>query len=857
MTPPQSFAELLECYVQRDGRHARQLSQATATHFGVMHQIPHNTLSRWLRGEVKKPRNWLDIVRLAIILRLNEEEVNELLQAAGHPTLRILSQKRHDEQLAQLFSAWHLSPVERPSPFQAPPQLPTFVGREAIITQLSRFLRNAKHDRVSCLLGMAGLGKTSLATYLAYHLRDDFHDGVLWVRLERTDTISALASLAEAYGVNVSQYTDLGTRSSKVRELLAQKRALLVLDNASHDEEVRPLLPPSGRCAVIITSQRHDLSALDQASRIHLAPFDPDKAESLALFSRVLGVERVQIEREAFQDLAQLLGHLPLAINIVANRLQHEPGWTTGQLLTRLQSHERLNLLARGDQAVRLSFELSYQALEPAGQSLFTTLGVFGGADFSAQAVASVAGIALAHAEDGLRRLYSLSLVQSGHNDRYQLHPLLRDYSLERNQAPDLKARYAHYFIHYVAQHAQAYPALDEEISNIFAALEAALASGLGSELLKGVIALYPYLQSRGQLAQAHYWLRQAEPIARQGGDRNILATLLHYSGFTAMKQGDPAQAERYYQEALHLARQAEDNGQMVDLLMKLGALAHRRGQFEDARQFYLEALPRARIATNDGQVAALLANLGLLAAVQGDYPTAAASYEEALLLARQAADPSLTIGILQNLGDLVEGRGDYAQAKSYYQEGLALAEALDNGELRSRMLGNLGLVACYLGNYAEAAAHFRAGLTLAERSGLNVQICRQSANLGYVSTLRGHYRQANFHYQEAVAQARTLGFPEDLSVILNQIGHSYLAQDRYGEATAVFQEAREIAQTANLRRETAFSLHGLAQIAAWRGNVVEARRLGQEAQQILAAMGHKKANEVWWWLQELPGDAR
>jgi hypothetical protein len=93
--------------------------------------------------------------------------------------------------------------------------------------------------------------------------------------------------------------------------------------------------------------------------------------------------------------------------------------------------------------------------------------------------------------------------------------------------------------------------------------------------------------------------------------------------------------------------------------------------------------------------------------------------------------------------------------------------------------------------------------------------------------------------------------------VILNQIGHSYLAQDRYGEATAVFQEAREIAQTANLRRETAFSLHGLAQIAAWRGNVVEARRLGQEAQQILAAMGHKKANEVWWWLQELPGEAR
>lgn len=849
--PP--FAAQLEQFIQQDGRHVRQLSQATAVQFGDSHQLAHNTISRWLRGEVKKPRSWPDILKLATVLRLNEREVDGLLQTAGHPALHVLRQQHPGEK--PWFVLWQGVAEKRPFPFQAPPQLPTFVGRSTVVAQLSRFLRTPKQSRVSCLLGMAGLGKTSLATFLAYTLRDEFPDGVLWVRLEQTDTMSALAGLADAYGVNVTPYTDLGTRSSKVRELLAGKRALLILDNATHDEEVRPLLPPTGQCAVLVTSRRHDLSTLDTAYRIHLTPFDADKEESLLLFRQVLGLQRVEAEEKAFQTIAHLLGHLPLAINIVANRLHYEPGWSAERLLNRLQeSRHRLDLLSRGDQAVRMSFEWSYQALNPAQQQLFDTLGIFGGVDFSVEAVAGVAGVPLVEVEDGLTHLYSLSLVQVGRNGRYQLHPLLREYSREHSQTNDLPTRYAHYFINYLCQQTPPHHELDKEINNVFTALEAAKTIGLHQELMAGVIALLPYLQSRGQLTPAYEWGQQAITVTRQLEDNKGLTILLHQVGYIAMKKGDTGQAKTYYQEALDLARQAEDSGQMGDLLMKLGALAHRRGQFEEARQFYLEALPHARAVENHTQIASLLTNLGLLAAVQGDLAVAAPYYEEALPLARRVDDLPLTIGILQNLGDLVEGRGDYAQAQSYYQEGLELAEQLDNKELRSRMLGNLGLVACHLGNYAEAAARFRAGLNLAERSGLAIQICRQSANLGYVAMLRGQYHQAELHYKEALEQARQLGFPEDTCVILNQMGNNYLEQEMYKEATAVFQEAQEIAQAANVRREVAFSLYGLAQLAAQRGNVIEARRLGQEAQQILAGMGHKKANEVWWWLQELPG---
>jgi tetratricopeptide (TPR) repeat protein len=245
---------------------------------------------------------------------------------------------------------------------------------------------------------------------------------------------------------------------------------------------------------------------------------------------------------------------------------------------------------------------------------------------------------------------------------------------------------------------------------------------------------------------------------------------------------------------------------------------------------------------------------LGLVEAAHGGLATAIAHYEEALTIVDQTEDTALTINILQNLGNMLEERGDYAQAKSRYEEGLALANRLQDPELCSRMLGNLGAVACHLGNYAEATAHFRQGLALAEANGLSIQIYRQQANLGQAATGRGQFRQANAHYQEALRLARELDFPEDLGMILNQAGESYLAQDDYQAAIDCFTQAQQIAEEGQLLRVGPLSLFGLARVAAARGNIIEARHLGEQSRQQLVVIGHRKANEVWWWLQELPG---
>lgn len=651
MTSPMPFSAILHAFIERDGRRVRQLSQASADQFGENQQIPHNTISRWVQGTVKKPRSWQDILKLAVVLRLQTDEVNELLTAAGHPHLATLRQDSPDQVDEQIFASWQSKPTVSYGPFQAPPSLPNFTGRQEERKAIASVLVHSQTQRICCLQGMGGVGKTSLAVQLAYDLRDVFTDGVLWAQLDRSNTMAILHSFATAFQLDVTHFLDVESRSSKVRELLGYKKALVILDNAESDEQLRPLLPPTGSCAVLFTTRRQDLAVADQARRFLVHSFAPERGDSLSLFGKVLGADVVQREREGFQALAEILGHLPLALDIAANRLRHELNWSVRDLLTQWQRDpDRLTHLARGDKAVRLSFAFSFRALKKEQQQLFAALSVFVGS-FSCEAVAAVGCQSLETATGQLQQLQALSLVQSATNDRFQLHPLLRLYSQELNSDPETTVRMAHYYFGYIQQHQQAYERLDLEHANLLAAFDNAKAHDLHSQLVQGINQLYAYFYARGYFETALSLLQTAQEAAQEIGDEVGLTAVLFNLGHIAIKQGNSQQAEHLYQQALSLARQTNNLAQIGNLLMKLGALAHRRSQFSIAQANYLEALQFARQARDTNCVASTLANLGLLAAVQGDHKTAVAHYHEALPLARQLGNKTSIINILQNLG--------------------------------------------------------------------------------------------------------------------------------------------------------------------------------------------------------------
>ena len=423
-----SFANIVgECLV-RSGYNACQVARLAG--------LPRRTLSNWLEGGVTKPRNWLDVVKLARALRLPRNEANELLAAAGYPPLAKLQQQAKNEAEYSLFAFWAEAKAapEKRSPFQVIPDLPTFVGREEMLQTVQTWLLAGQHTTPYVLEGTAGVGKTVLAAKLAYRLRDQFPDGVLWARPDTTNALTILHQFAEAVGRDVTRYEDVHSRSAVVRELLADKRALIVLDNVPGSEQLEPLLLPSGSCAVLITSRRRHLTAIPDAHRLHVTEFA--EAESLTLFSKIVGEASVVNQRAAFIELAELLGHLPLAIDIAASRLAYEPGWTATEFLTNLkQEKSLLNNLVHEGRSIQAAFESTFNLLSVEQQRFFATLGTFGGADFSAEAAAASANIPVNEATAYLQELFCLSLVRRGRPYHYyRLIPAMQTIAEEKLQ---------------------------------------------------------------------------------------------------------------------------------------------------------------------------------------------------------------------------------------------------------------------------------------------------------------------------------------------------------------------------------------------------------------------------------------
>ncbi len=887
----QRFADVLSQYVNRQGHSLGQLARRSG--------IPKRTIANWIAGQVRKPRYQTDLVKLARALHLTACEADEVLQSVGYPTVEELigrARRQPDEELLSLLAPWvqeteqRNSPPPSPCPFQAIADLPHFVGRERELEALEQALLVGQHATLYSLEGMGGVGKTTLAAHLAYRVRPHFPDGVLWARLDLSDAMAILGAFAAAYGRDVSAYTDLGSRSQVVREILAHKRALIVLDDARSSEEIAPLLPPSGDCVVIVTTRRRDLAVMRQAHRLHLGPFDRARQESLSLFDRVLGAERTQGERVTLVQIADLLGHLPLAVDIAASRLAYEPGWTAANFLERLRREKRrLDELRYEDLSVRASFNLSYDTLPPHLQQFFAALGVFEGQDFAVAAAAYVAETSVELARDHLITLYGLSLVQEGRPGRYRLHPLLHDYARERIGADAPFERMVECFVRYAERHRLDGDALDLESGNLLAALHTAHARGMPAALVRGANALAHFLevrglydaaelhlnrarqaadavddtpglarvhlnlgrlaQKRGRYGQAQQYFVEGLALARRSGDRVTVSALLGSWGWLVMMCGEYARAEGYFREALALARELGHRERISTLLADLGVLADFRGDYDQAASFYQESLALAREIGHRARVSDVLINLGALAVHHREYEQAERYYRESLALAREIDYRENLSSALENMGEMARRQGDRRRAERLLQEGLTLARELGQRDLIVRSLRHLGRLFEECGRDKQAEACCREGLALAREMDRRVDVGATLGVLGTLAARRGEHAQAEACFREGLALGYELEDAWLIGEILYRWGELHLERRELERASAAFLQSAEAARQAQLDGLVGLALYGLARAEALRGHAAEAQRLGRESLAALEAVGHRRASEIVQWL--------
>ncbi|WP_432156358.1 AfsR/SARP family transcriptional regulator [Streptomyces sp. bgisy153] len=333
-------------------------------------------------------------------------------------------------------------------PAQLPATVPDFTGRSASVRELSEVLAAASGSEgrvmaVSALAGIGGVGKTTLAVHVAHQARAAFPDGQLYIDLQGAGQRAAepetvLGAFLRALGTADSAIPDsLEERAALYRSVLDGRRVLVLLDNAKDAAQVRPLLPGTEGCAALVTS-RVRMVDLAGAHLVDLDVMSPD--EALALFTRIVGEERVGSEREAALDVVAACGFLPLAIRIAASRLAARRTWTVSVLAAKLaDERRRLDELQAGDLAVKATFELGYGQLEPAQARAFRLLGLADGPDISLPAAAAVLDLPADDTEDLLESLVDTSLLESAAPGRYRFHDLVRLYAracAERDEQP-------------------------------------------------------------------------------------------------------------------------------------------------------------------------------------------------------------------------------------------------------------------------------------------------------------------------------------------------------------------------------------------------------------------------------------
>ncbi len=328
------------------------------------------------------------------------------------------------------------------TPAQLPADITDFTGRKAQLATVQHLAAAADHSAtvLVAITGKAGVGKTTLAVHAAHRLRVRYPDGQLFVNLRDAQAhplapADVLARFLRSLGVDrMAIPDDTEERAALYRSLLADRRLLILLDNAASEAQLRPLLPGTSGCAVLVTS-RARLAGLNGARLVNLDIFEPDQA--VELLARVAGPRRVAAEPAAARHIVRLCGFLPLAVRVAGARLGARPHWPLSRLEADLtDERHRLDKLRLGDLEVRASLAPSYESLDAMAQRAFRRLGLLEIRDFAPWVPAALLNIPQARAEELVDTLVDMHLLDVAGNDtsgrlRYRFHDLLRAYARE------------------------------------------------------------------------------------------------------------------------------------------------------------------------------------------------------------------------------------------------------------------------------------------------------------------------------------------------------------------------------------------------------------------------------------------
>lgn len=692
------------------------------------------------------------------------------------------------------------SPV-LPRPAQLPADAVDFTGRAPLATALCAALTapGRKALAMVTVVGMGGVGKTTLALHVAHRARESFPDGQLYANLRGGDTIPAdpgavLAGFLTALDVAPETLPDdLEARSALFRSTVDGRRLLIVLDDAKDSAQVRALLPGSAGCVVLVTS-RFRLPGLPAALQLDLEGFHP--SEAVELLGRVIGPERVAAERNAALELVGACGYLPLAVRIVASRLAARPRWTIRTLSDRLaDERRRIDELRIGDLAVEAAFELSYQQLTKEQARAFRLVAAVDGPAIGLASAAVLLDLDEQRAEELLESLVDVAMLESPCAGRYRYHDLLRAFARRKSEAEP------------AARAAAIRRLLDHLLATACAAFQQVVpgdptGGALGPARSRGVILTSPAAARTWAVAEsenAHALAAQITKTVLQGGpdgqpERDVpelgmaIDLLIALSPFTAdVLVGLSATTAQLLVEAADKVCDRKAQGRAHFLC---GNIALSQSRLDEAKTEALFAVDACREVGDTFILRQALNDLGLACALEPRYADAIRYYEESISIARDLGHRSGEVASTVNVALALIRSGRAAEAVAICQDVLALLKTFRDDAGAAYVRYVLGLAHHTLERYREAADCFTECLTLCAAIGLHRRAAQARYRLADALRLLGRRADAADQAQRALAACEEFGDQRDQANALVVLGRAHLDQGRIDKSRTVLEQA-------------------------------------------------------------------
>lgn len=657
------------------------------------------------------------------------------------------------------------STIRPPVPRQLPAAPAFFTGRSDELTRLTTILDDRAGSSttvVSAVGGMGGVGKTWLVLQWAHRHVTRFPDGQLFADLRGFSPGATARSPADvlrgfllALGVEAARIPlDLDDRASLFRSLVADRRMLIILDNARDSEQVTPLLPGSSTCTVLVTS-RNRLTRLITAHGAHSLPVDVlTDADARELLATRLGSDRLVAEPDALATLVARCAGLPLALSVIAGRAQTHPLFPLAELAAGFDvTSTGLGVLDHGDPVVSLPAVLSwsYEVL-PADQArLFGLLGLAPGTDLSLPAAANLNDTALTHTAALLRGLEDAHLLQEHQPGRYRMHDLVKLYAADR---------------------------ADRELPP--------------ADRLDGLRRLLDFLLHTAYTAEPLLVPYRVHVISIDPAPPVIPHVLPDEASAWAWFEAE----HQCLLAAQRLALDQDWYRPAWQLAWILRTFQYRRGLLHDQVAMWQTGLAAAQHENDPIPLSVAHRRLGEAYSMIGRHADGMRHLNQALTLAQDANDPLLEAHNNYGLAVGWARQGEDQRALEYSATALRMFQDLDQPIPEAELHNTVGWLHTRLGHYGQAATHLHTALTQFRSLHHLVGETNTLDSLGHLAHHTGDYHQALDYYHQALALYRQFNDSFFEADNLNRISDTHAALGQHDQAQHARQLALQLYQT-------------------------------------------------------------